>query len=253
LPASIALSFKAVATGSTLEPNPEFQPIAGADEGDYQLIVINPETRRPFPGGEKVKIDANGTPQYRETINAELVTRAAQIGDFVIRKFYDAVQAGNDTLDLAKLAGEFRQERIPDGIAIDIGKLVACFAQVDEAQRRAPISPPLILVSKNPRALKIADRRFLLVLKSMTRDEFDEWMEQRRPSDPPKPRPSAHVSSAITDAEREQLLAEAAELASTKSAKLPAAPTRPTRRTPRARRTDGAEPPKPKLEDAQPE
>jgi hypothetical protein len=218
----IAFSYDAIHTEIALEANPNFHPIPGATDATYQRVAINPETGRPFSKREEVKIDATGTPQYRENVNVTRVTRVGRIGDFVLYKFYQAVRAGSDTLQLSELVAEFMRDYLPDSIGIDAAKLTAIFLQIHEAQRLAPISPPLIEVTSDARALHIADRRFYLTLKSMGPDDFEDWFEKRRPSDTPKPRRRANISSDITQEDLDQLFAQASKAAVRPPASQPA-------------------------------
>jgi hypothetical protein len=242
----LALSYGMITTDFELEPNPAFQSIQGAKAGDYHLITINPETGRPYPDAMQVAIDADGNPQYRETAKAELATRRAEVGSFLIKKSYSAVQEGSGALELKELATKFQHEQIPMAVAVDATKLRDVFLKIEEAQRRIPISPPLFTVDRPSGIINISDRRFYLTLKSMEQEEFDEWIERHEPDETPKPRRSARVSADIPPSELARMLADAshAVLSKLESPKGPYGAELIGHRTRRSSRAAGSGPPK---------
>lgn len=225
----LAFSYRAIAVDTRFEPNPDFQPTPGAREADYQRVVINPETGRPFADGREVKLDAAGNLQYREMTDAILTTFTARIGDFLIYEFYDAAQANRDTLVLTDLVAKLKRVWLRNAVGIDDAGLRAVFLRIDEAQRRAPVSPALVETTEDGQALRIADRRFYLTLRSMGPDEFDEWFEKHRPAGTPRPRRRANVSADVPQWELDRLTEQArqAALAAAGGGPAPGAGARP--------------------------
>lgn len=205
----LALSYTEVQTTSTLEPNPDFKPIPGARKADYQRIAINPDTSRPYRTTREVAIDADGNPQYREVVSADLESSNDNIGEFLITELYMAARRERDEVAVRDLVASFKQARLARAVAVNDTRLKAVFLRIDEAQRHAMISPPLVAVDARKGSVRIADRRFYLALKGSAEDDFDELLAACRPETLPRPSRRARISDEVPDDEQERLKEEA--------------------------------------------
>jgi hypothetical protein len=135
------------------------------------------------------------------------------IDEFVLRKLYAGVLDGKDRFSIADLAEQYRSEQIPDAIFVDMNKLEKIFFRFTDAQRRRLISPPLIAIDQQSGVLSVGDRRFFLVLRTVTVDDFDDLMDRTAPTRQPSPRRSAEVSIELSDTDKAKFLAEQVKLA----------------------------------------
>jgi hypothetical protein len=85
---------------------------------------------------------------------------------------------------------------------LDQAALKAVFANVDEAQRKAFVVPPLLAVHSESDAIEIMDRRLFLFLSSVALDDLDELLEDVQTISLPKARARNHVSVRMTREER---------------------------------------------------
>jgi hypothetical protein len=190
-------------------PNKAFRPIPGFHNDDYHKIILSEppddDTRRGHDN--LVNIDAEGNPQFILQAEASIERVRAEFDPLVLALLYKAAQANDKYVELSELAKELA-EQIDQPTNIDQDKVESLLLDMDEAQRRASISPALISFDYTNNTLSIADRRFFLTLRSLNPDDFVDMIERTTPA-VRVPRRKAHVSPDLSQDEIDSLKAEA--------------------------------------------
>jgi hypothetical protein len=196
------VSYLAMTAKSQLVNNPEFRPIPNALAADYLMTTIDPRTNRPYSGGEAIRLDRKGQPQFIEAATAEVGEAEAGLAPFLLRQFHAAVGTGSQSIDLDTLMRDFQQQLEPQPIAVDESRLRAAFTRLIDVQRQALIVPYMMAFNAADDAIEIVDRRLFLYLKSVSIDDLEDLLDDVAPQDLPRARRRNRLSPEMTEEEQ---------------------------------------------------
>jgi hypothetical protein len=126
-----------------------------------------------------------------------------------VTELYKAAREERAWVDLDELIAKYKGALPERTVAVNGSRLLEAFLRLNEAQRRAVISPPLLAVDLQKRETRIVDRRLYLALRSMIEDEFEDFLRRCEPESTPRPTKRASISDEVSAEEEERLKADA--------------------------------------------
>lgn len=192
------------------QTNTKFTRNPAGSRARYRTTTIDPATGNTYPDGRKVRLDADGNPEFRLVAKGEFVRRGVYFGRFLLESLHAAARDNLDRLSVKELSQAMVDQLLSDGVAVDVGKIAERIQELGETQRKELIMPPLIAVDPVAGTIAIADRRLFITLASMQPEELADWMELILPEDNPSPRRSALVSTDVAPDDQERIAAQRA-------------------------------------------